>query len=140
MQGWAHTNNERRFQRRLKEREAILGLLRLTLHHRKTLPDSERLARQGFEHADTDPILYAETFGEPLPEHWRQAIRYETDTWAALITTLQELRTRPAAAYNEHRKDLRTEAQRITRLIELEQHMLRSPLTKHFERAMEHLA
>ena len=132
----SHSNNERKMRSRIKQRLVTMQFLRRNVRQPRLLGENRRAAQRAFEAADTDDCIFGELFEEPLPVHWRNTLRLETDLWVAIVTTLESWQREPADVQSQAGA-VRAELDRIERLLNLELQMLTSPLSRHFQKAIE---
>jgi hypothetical protein len=132
---WLHSAAERRMKRRRTQRQAIVRELQHRLKHQQPSAESARIAHTGFELADSEACVFQEWFGEPAPQQLRGALNAEANHWVQLVSKFDRLRSSSlSTAQSVH---LLVILRKITALLTLESQILRSPLTVHFQRAVE---
>jgi hypothetical protein len=131
---WLHQDKQGLMTHRYKERGAHAQILDRDIAHQALLGANAIHTKQAFEAAEHDEHQFTTIFGEPMPDHLRTALAFETDLWIALHTTL-------ASVHNAHLTNdeyqrlvptLRNELGTITKLLDIETEILHSPLTKRF--------
>jgi hypothetical protein len=131
---WLHRSKQGQMAHRYKVRTGHAQVLQRDTADQSLLTANISLIRQGFESADVDEHEFATLFDEPMPEHLRIAAHLEADLWLALRTTLESARATKLTTEEYHRlvPHLRQELTTLLKLLDLEQEMLYSPLTKRF--------
>ncbi len=131
---WFHQDKQGRMRHRYKVRAGYAQVLLRDAARHSLLNNNALLAQQGFEAADADEHEFTTIFAEPMPEHLRIAVHLETDLWVALRTTLDSARTGKLSAQDYARLALpvRKELSTLLKLLDLEQEIMYSPLSKHF--------
>ena len=137
---WLHEQTQRRMQARLERRILITKTIAKNVRYPGHVEKNRRLAMVAFESADTDPFVFKDWFGEPLPLHWQTALSRERDLWVAIIHTLEGVARAPRDELLGAAPALRGECAVLQRLLELETQMLYSPLQEYFTRAIEEAA
>ena len=131
---WLHKNKQGHMMRRYKERTGYAQVLSRDIARQRRLNANTTITKEAFDAAEEDEHEFATTFGEPMPEHLRTALAFETDLWLALHTTLASVH-KAGLTDDEYRRlmpTLRNELGTITKLLDLEKEILQSPLTKRF--------
>jgi hypothetical protein len=131
---WFHKDNQGTMRHRYKRRTGYAQLLQRDVKRPGLLAANALLAQQGFESADADEHEFTTLFGEPMPEHLRIAVHLETDLWVAVRTSLDGARnaTRTAQHYTRLVSQVRRELTTLLKLLDLEQEIMHSPLSKQF--------
>lgn len=82
--------------------------------------------------AKREDYTYAHYLGEPMPDHLREALTTEVQTWIALYSELTATPV-PESAYATLCADLRPRVISLIDLITVETEMLSNPLARHYE-------
>ena len=132
---WLHQDKQGHMTHRYKKRAAYAQVLHRDISRQPLLGTNTNLTKQAFEAAERDEHEFATLFGEPMPDHLRTALAFETDLWLALHTTLASVHEAHLTddEYQRLAPTLRAEISTITKLIDLETEVLHSPLTKRFK-------
>ncbi len=136
---WFKRTGEGQMRQRLKRRLGYTQVLGRNLGTPRLLPDNITLVQCALDLTKGDEQVFQHYFGEPMPLHWQHAVHAEGEAWGALAAKLFEMK-KDTPSFDMRARQAQSLVQRAQNILLLQQQMITSPLSQHFQRELRRLS